>query len=370
MNKILKGFAVVLFSLVIPFYAAAQTVCVKTIDRALSFDTADETIGYLEKEIPSVKTAFDKRILYCFMASVQEQAGLYQQAGASYAQAVAQSLTTEQINSFKIGVNARQSELIVYNLLKKTSSLLVLDAVRCSLNTGDYVTARKYLDSSIKNSKDEKIQATIKLYEVWSNLCAAQTDAELETIIMQLKAFCSLKELESVECSLLFTLWYVSADSSVADTLKKKYPYSAEAAVVSGSAQLMPTPFWFFVPRKGNSIAEMSDAKAAGSANLNSGNIEVAVKEEAPVKNDAKNSSQEKAEEKVVRQQLGFFSKEENAQALVQRVKSKGFNAYVEKETRPSGNVYYNVLVDENENGTIGAQLKTAGFECYPTYRK
>jgi hypothetical protein len=48
---------------------------------------------------------------------------------------------------------------IVYNMLKKTSSILVLDAVRCSLNAGDSKNAEIYLNSSIRNSKDEKIIA-------------------------------------------------------------------------------------------------------------------------------------------------------------------------------------------------------------------
>ena len=72
--------------------------------------------------------------------------------------------------------------------------------------------------------------------------------------------------------------------------------------------------------------------------------------------------------EKVKRQQVGLFGKKSNAEGLIQRLKEKGFSAYIEEEIRPSGNKYFLVIVDENEKGDMGMLLKTAGFDCYPVY--
>ena len=53
---------------------------------------------------------------------------------------------------------------------------------------------------------------------------------------------------------------------------------------------------------------------------------------------------------------------------MVDRLKAKGFAAYIEEEKRPSGNIYFIVVVDENAQGNMGLQLKTAGFDCYPIF--
>ena len=48
---------------------------------------------------------------------------------------------------------------------KKSSEMLVIDAVRCALSAGDGDVALQFLNSAVRNSKDESIQAQIKLYE-------------------------------------------------------------------------------------------------------------------------------------------------------------------------------------------------------------
>ena len=52
----------------------------------------------------------------------------------------------------------------------------------------------------------------------------------------------------------------------------------------------------------------------------------------------------------------------------MEQLKKKGFAARITTEKRPSGTTYYLVIVDENKDGTMGKELRNAGFECYGVY--
>lgn len=352
MKEIFKKLFVIIFTLNL-FSLSAQSGAVAPIEKSLSFDEVDETISYLLKEAENLTDNCDKRVIYAFAGSVQEQASKYEDASLSFAKAASISVDQQAVNSFILKKEAKPAEKIVYSMLKKTSSILVLDAVRSSLNAGDSKTALNFLNSSVRNSKDERIQAKIKVYEIWAKLCDAQSEEDLEESVALLKAYSTMSNMKSQLPAVLFTLWYVNNDSDAAEQLKKKFPQSPEANVVNGTNSVMPTPFWYFVPRKGNALAKANDSKASAIV---------------PEKTTAPSKSENVKEEKVKRLQTGLFGKKENASAMVQRLKEKGFSAYIEEEKRPSGNIYFLVIVDENESGTMGLMLKTAGFDCYPIF--
>ena len=69
-----------------------------------------------------------------------------------------------------------------------------------------------------------------------------------------------------------------------------------------------------------------------------------------------------------MREQLGLFRDKANADGLIQKLKEKGFSAFITEEIRPSGTKYYLVVVNENAEGTMGTELRNAGFECYPVF--
>ncbi|MBQ0162142.1 MAG: SPOR domain-containing protein [Treponema sp.] len=361
MKKIIK--LIVLMQIFFSFSLFAQNNAVAPISKALDYDTVEESISYLKKQIEKTESNCDKRILYAFTASLEEQASLYVDASRNYAKAAGLKVTQEDINSFKLQKNAKPAEKIVYNLLKKTSSILVLDAVRTALNAGEGETAKSYLNSSIRNSKDEKIQAKIKLYEVWASLCGEVKEKDFNSIVYLLKAYANMPEMKSVRVSVLFTLWYINDDAEASNLLRNEYPKSPEAQIVIGHSQIMPTPFWFFVERKGSALVHAVNSDGKNSAEPKASNIEV-----AKVKSEEPKASESNVEEKIKRQQVGLFGKKENAEALVERLKEKGFIAKIESEKRPSGNTYFIVTVDENKEGNMGLKLKTAGFDCYPIF--
>lgn len=297
---------------------------------ATNMNSLEEAVSYLKKTSAAMKSESEKRAVLTILAGVEEQLGNYDDAQKNYAAAAGMKGSAQNA----AGVPA------------KTSEQLVLDAIRCALNAGDYQSAQSYLNSSVRNSKDENVLAYIKLYEQWAALCKAGISGDVSEPAAILKAYSTLDSMKSVRPSILLTLWHLTGENEYSDKLKKDFPKSMEAAVVKGEVQILPSPFWYFVPKSGSDLPDVDIENAA----------------------DSLSSSSSSSNEKVVKEQLGLFRDKANAQRLFDQVKAKGFNPEIDTETRPSGTTYYIVVVRENKEGTIGKQLRTVGFECYPVF--
>lgn len=310
-------------------------------DAAAKKADAAASVSYLKTAVKSAASPADRRAVYAFLGAVQEQMALYDDARASYAEAA--------------GIAAGDAA----GMPVKTSEQLVIDAVRCALSAGDSDTADSYLNSSVRNSKNERIQAYIRLYTQWSMLCrVADTEAVREPVIV-LKAYCELPSMASVKPAMLLTLWYVTGDDTYSRALKSEFPKSMEAAVVGGSVNMLPAPFWYFLPRLGAAQPDISGESVP---------VSPAAASPAASAENRDGAQAASGSEKIARQQLGLFREKANAEELIKRLKAKGFEAFVTTETRPSGTTYYIVVVDENAEGSMGNMLRTAGFECYPIF--
>ncbi|MGI0529966.1 SPOR domain-containing protein [Treponema socranskii] len=344
-------------------------------DAAAAKPNVDASIAYIEENLPKVSEPKEKRALYAFFGSLQEQLARFDDARASYAEAAA--------------ISAGDAE----SMPKKSSEQLVLDAVRCALSSGDYTTAERYLNSAVRNSKDEAIQARIKLYALWAELCRANVSADLDESVAMLKAYMSFKSMASVKPAVLLTLWYLTGDASYAAVLKKEFPASLETGIVKGGVQLLPAPFWYFLPRKEAALPEIDSGGAEKIASTEKDAGAVAPQKAESKKNSGQSRSvqnvaagsessgasktgtgdeqgqsaaaAQERESSLRRLQLGLFREKANADRLVAALKDKGFTAAVTTETRASGTTYYIVAVDETD-GSIGDKLRTAGFEFYP----
>ena len=337
-------FILFLVSLSSVLFAQSKTVTAKSvIDAAAKKSSLEESISYLRKNAPMVTASAEKRAVYAFLAAILEQQGQYAEAQKNYVQAASIQGSADSV---------------VAGVPNKNSEQLVIDAVRCSLSAGDYASAESYLNSAVRNTKDETVRAYVKLYEQWSALCKAKNESETKESIALLRTYATLDSMKVVRASVLLTLWHLTGESQFSENLKKNFPKSMEAAIVRGEVQTLPTPFWYFVPRNGVDLPEI--------AHTDSDAPSVAAKSESSASKSASSSSS--TPEKVVRQQLGLFREEANAKALVQRVSEKGFKAEITTEIRPSGTKYFLVVVNENAKGTIGEELRSAGFECYPVF--
>ncbi len=335
----MKRFFVILTLLTAAVLCFSEETAKSLALQASKKDDVELSISYLEKNIPSLKAAAEKRAAYVYLASILEKMGRYTQAQKNYAQAAA--------------IAAGNAE----GMPKKTTEEIVLDAVRCALCAGDSETAKSYLNSAVRNSSSEKVQAYIKLYEQWALLIDSDSVKKTGEIVAILKTYAELDSMKSVRPKILLTLWHVTGDKSWSQQLQKNFKGTPEEAVVSGKIQMQPSPFWYFVPRSGNAVPDV--------VNQDAKNVETARVPEGTESEGKKVSSKN---DKIVRQQLGLFKEKSNAENLVNRLKEKGFTARITSEVRPSGTTYYIVAVDENKAGTIGDELRTAGFECYPVF--
>ena len=310
-------------------FAAELTASFVTSEAAKK-DSVEESVSYLKTQISKMTVAAEKRAAYIFLASLQEQMALYDDAQKSYANAA--------------GIAAGNAE----GMPKKTNEQIVLDAVRCALSSGDYATADSYLNSAVRNSKNATVQAYIKLYTQWSALCKADDVSEIQEPVVMLQAYLKVDSMNAVKPAVLLTLWYVTGDASYSQQITKLYPKSIEASIVKGDVQLLPTPFWFFVPK-------------SGEAEQGTGSISVP---EEPKQTATEKTAAEKPAQ-FTKWQLGLFRTESNAKLLADEVKAKGFDAYITTEKRASGTTYFIVLVREDKSGNVADRLRSSGYDCY-----
>ena len=326
-----KIISVLLTALVcVSVFAAEPTASFVTAEAAKK-DTVEESVSYLKSQISKMTVAAEKRATYIFLASLQEQMAMYADAQKSYAQAAA--------------ISAGNAE----GMPKKSNEQIVLDAVRCALSSGDYATADSYLNSAVRNSKNADVQAYIKLYSQWSALCKADDVAGIQEPVVMLQAYLKVDSMAAVKPAVLLTLWYVTGDTSYSKEITKLYPKSIEASIVKGDAQLLPTPFWFFVPK-------------SGEAEQGTGSISMP---EEPKQTTAQTTAAATAPAKFTKWQLGLFRTESNAKLLADEVKAKGFDSFITTEKRASGTTYYIVLVREDKNGNVADRLRSSGYDCY-----
>ncbi len=311
------------------------------IAEACKKDSVEQSISYMEKNIVTMQDLSEKRGAYIYLAGIQEKMGRFSDAQKNYAAAAA--------------IAAGDAD----GMAKRSSEQLVLDAVRCALCGGEGDIAQNYLNSAVRSSKNGEVAAYVKLYDQWALLVKAENLKDTEEVVAMLKTYAELDSMKCVHPQILLTLWHITGQENYADRLKKSFAGTPEELIVSGKVNLKPSPFWYFVPRKGGAVPEVVPQKTENV-------VTAAVEEEKSSGSSAKGSEGKK--EKITRQQLGLFKDKANAEGLIEKLKKKGFNGKITSEVRPSGTTYYIVVVDENKTNTIGQELRTAGFDCYPVF--
>ena len=333
----------VLCSLAPVWSQVASQIIQNAVEKSSSDNSSLPAIIQEVEKAASTADASNQRSLYTFLGSLTEQLGDYGSAAAWYAKAA--------------GISAAPAP----NTPVFTSEELVLAAVRCSLSCGESQKAEGYL-AFLENSTNEKTKAYVGLYKMWSTLSTVSSNQQLSEPVATLQSYATMASMKWVRSSVYLTLWYITGNAEWSSKLQKEYPESAEAAIVTGAAKLLPTPFWFFLPRTeiaDNSAAEntvVSEKQATGtssSGNHSGGMISANTTAESHV---------------IVRQQVGFFRNKENAENLVTRLSEAGFKSDITQEKRASGTSYFVVTVPEDAQKTMGLKLKTAGFECYPVF--
>ncbi|MEI6387471.1 MAG: SPOR domain-containing protein [Spirochaetota bacterium] len=161
-----------------------------------------------------------------------------------------------------------------------------------------------------------------------------------------------------------FLLWIAGEGkdrSEQADALAKDFADSPEAHIAFSSppVSLAALPHWYF------GLGYLAEAKVPSAADSALGTPNVASPTQAdPPKPGASASAASPGE----RFQIGIFSKEENAKALIAELGKKGFMARTEKR-RVGEKDLLSVVVNSKDNGrNLGDRLKNAGYEAWPLF--
>lgn len=306
--------------------------------------TLEDKITELSGKVKSAQSQTEKINLYEQLAVCQEFAGLYSEASESYISC--SRLVSDQ----------------------ETKDSYVLKASRCFLSCGDAEKTDELLTSIASTARTGKNAPLLKLYAAWSWLAKCSTFEETHEPIVILKSYLKMDSMKSVKKEILFTLWYITLENEYASLLQTEFPNSLENLMAQGKADLSPLPFWYFSARKEVPLKKSSETK-----------IEVAKQEKEvenpkpeatktePENTSAKDDKNATEKQELFTYQLGFYSSKENAQNLVNRCKEKNISAQIQQVTRPSGNVYFAVIVKSTDS-QIGTIIKNSGFECYPIF--
>lgn len=214
------------------FVFSQELTAKKMSEQAVAKENPEDAVKYIQSVIEKITVPAEKKSAYAFLGTLQESMALYADAQKSY--------------SIAAGITAGNAE----GMPKKSSERLVIDAVRCALSAGDYETAKNWLNSAVRNSKSEEIQATVKLYDQWCALSSAETYEQTIEPVAMLKAYLEIPSMQIQKPAVLLTLWYITGEKTYSQMLEKEFPQSPETAIATGNAQIYPAPFWYFVPRK------------------------------------------------------------------------------------------------------------------------
>lgn len=225
---------------------------------------------------------------------------------------------------------------------------LLLDSARCRLLMNDTSEADSLVRSVLLSTFDPSVQIRSRVYAAWISLLQGNKEEALAIM----KSYIANPAYDEYASQLLFTLWWVASDLSARDKLLSTWPLTLEAALIRGEAALQPSSFWMLMERSipgfAVSVTESSQVSP-----------EPAVKEES-VQSQSPPSSDQKTW-----QQVGFFKSSDYADELVAKLRKAGFQPIIRNEKRPSGTVYFSVLVPEDAQRSVGMKLKNAGYESF-----
>ena len=275
----------------------------------------------LSYELRNLPTAKEKRELLAAFADYEEGAGLYESAASHYTQAA------------EIG-GADGSEYFS----------LCLDAARCFMYINDVQMAAALIQKTLAGCLDSAVLFRAHFYAACAALSGNNTDAALA----QLRAYLSVEGFAPYFPQILFILWYAGGDANAGARLAASYPSSAEAAIVRGDASVMPRAFWYLMPTSRRPRSEGSVATIPAPA---------------PASPSARATAAPQATGRW--QQTGFFRSRSNAEAQAQELTKAGFRVYIREDRRADGNVFFSVLIPEDEAGHTAIRLKESGFESY-----
>lgn len=367
-NSVFTKLAILCFLVCFSTYCFSQENIKSVVKTESTQENIEDTIKSVKLQLSKATQNQEKLALYEKLAVLSEFSGLYPEAVDSYQKA--SKLATSDSESY------------------------VFKAVRCALSSGDTVKADSLLSSISEKTRNTENASKLKLYALWSWLSKCDTYDDTFEPVTILKSYVDMPTMSTQKSSILYTLWYVTQDNVYADRIKSECKNSSEYSIIMGDAQLMPSPFWYFIPKNTNTeksttveknkttnvtenssvlankeVAESVDkvsSKAGKESVSESSNVEITLNSKEVASSD---EITKETKTTLLYYQLGFFSSYENAKRLVDRVLAKNIKAEIIQEKRESGNTYYAVIVKNDSSSDIGDVIRNNGFECCPVFK-
>jgi len=319
------------FCLLVVFFAVFQLWPIQpplspsasaVISTALSANDPAGVVDRLQKGIETLSSPADRQAVLAFLGDYEERLTMLASAAKRY----------------------REAAIVVPG---NRNDNLLLDAARCYMAMGEADSADSLVRSVLLSSFDPGIIARARLYSAWIQLASGSRDSA----VALLREYAEQPAFSDWAAAIYFSLWWAGADIRSRDILLNRFPGTPEAAVLRTDSHLSASPFWYLMERTGSAQPDVP-----------------ALEPPSVAEKEADDSSNEGSSRGARWQQTGFFRVKHHADSLAADLRKKGFEPIVREEQRPSGTVFYSVLVAETAEGTIGPALKNAGFESYPVF--
>ena len=290
--------------------------------------------SHLKSKLSSITKTDDKRSIRekkeiaLFLADYATKCGVFEDAGRFYMEAFNLSSSLEEREAKKYLIKAIKVFIIGGNIEE------------------GYVAYGKL--ASIKEDKPSTYDKEAELYIQYLKIAEmiSSNDEDVEPIISKLKTYAKDSSFKELRPSILLTLWFIANDVEAEKFILKEYPSSIEAMIVKGDALILPSTFWYLLPKNSFTL---------GSSQFSQQN-----------KGDEVSSFTTVSTPKAY--QIGFFKLKEHAEKQKEKLKKLGFDVEMKAEKRGKDAIYYAVFVLEKEAGRTGLRLKDAGFESFPIF--
>jgi tetratricopeptide (TPR) repeat protein len=271
------------------------------------------------------------------------------------------SLSSEIVRLEKIGASSVSSQ-------ERHSAFLAL--ARLYQLSGNNEAALKALENALKiNSGDghsllergrllisqgEYEKAFESLTAIFTGNYAKDILLEARFLIAQLEAFRSgnLSPLSALANDadfteyrrlIYYTLWKIEQNPAWKALLANDFPLSPEAKITAGKALSAQTPLWILFPGR-EALAFTAPA--------------------TPATTPTPTATPTVSGTTVL--QAGFFSSEENARALAERINKAGFQSIVQAKQQNGGSYWVVYVPYGSDMNAMIKKLKDAGFESFP----
>jgi len=323
-----------------PTPAAQQAVA-----SAFALTDSVKVIAYLVSRAAKASNPSDKKLILSALADYEERLGLFTDA-------------RKHFNEAAFADPAGRDDGYI------------LDAARCALVSGDTEQAEGLVRAILLTSFSDPMLVRARVYSAWIQLAAGDAADALP----QIRSCAANTAFADFAPALLFTLWWSDNDSGAKARLLSDFSTSPEASIVRGEMRLSPAPFWYLMVRNGTLVADFAregkaalDNTASPSAVQSSSADTASSSETTPAGSTTPSSAQASpaVQAGALWQQTGFFKGRDNAEELKGKLEKLGFKPVIREEKRPSGTIYFSVLVPEDASRTTEKRLKDAGFESY-----